>query len=63
MSDYDLDIRVQAFHLNSLSKVALARDLLWDVLRNEGSAGGWSKEDITEAWQALEKAPEHYEVP
>lgn len=56
----DQVLRDNVWDLPPVLRVALARDILWDVLRNEGSAGGFTREQILEAWQALEQGPHPY---
>lgn len=66
MTEYQLHIkdpREPVYSLPPLLRIALARDLLWDILRNELAntthIGGFEKEDVLEAWKALEKGPHH----
>lgn len=61
MRDYELTPeQEQIFELSPLLRICLARDILWDILRNELAdkthLGGFLKEDILDAWRALEYA-------
>lgn len=51
------DLRVALHELPPVLRVAIARDILYDILRNERSAGGFTEQDLLEAWKALEKGP------
>lgn len=48
------NLREMIWSLSPSLRIALARDILWDIIKNKDSVGGFTDEQILTAWKSLE---------